>query len=116
MIRPHAGNLRKARKNTTHGLDFVASIVGVDEGTILKWESGDEYVTLKQLIRLGELLHVSIEYLLGETEDPIPLLNVPNVLESVPVSFRRGEFEDLEQDEVDRLAEYAEFLKSQRPK
>jgi len=43
-------------------------------------------------------------------------LDIPNILNNTMVAFHRGEFEDLTQDEVDRLAEYAEFIKAQRAK
>ena len=42
--------------------------------------------------------------------------DTPNELIISLVAFRRSEFEGLTQDEINRLAEYAEFLKSLRKK
>jgi|GEM_PF-968403 len=42
--------------------------------------------------------------------------NTPNNLSNAQAAFNRSEFEGLTQDEIDRLAEYAEFLKAQRMK
>jgi len=58
---------------------------------------------------------VSLDYLLGLTNNPNPeKLIIPDELKNVQVAFHRGEFEELTQDEVDRLAEFAKFLKTQR--
>ncbi|MCL2151742.1 MAG: helix-turn-helix domain-containing protein [Oscillospiraceae bacterium] len=42
--------------------------------------------------------------------------NTPNNLRNSQAAFNRSEFEGLTQDEIDKLAEYAEFLKAQRMK
>lgn len=63
---------------------------------------------------LADYLGVSTEYLLtGEKPAPAELI-IPEELKNVRVAFHRGEFEDLTQDEIDRLAEFARFIKSQR--
>ncbi|GHV39042.1 hypothetical protein FACS189490_01980 [Clostridia bacterium] len=41
-------------------------------------------------------------------------LKIPDVLKDVKVAFHGGDFEDLEQYEVDRIAEFARFIKTQR--
>jgi hypothetical protein len=65
-------------------------------------------------IRVADYFNVSVDYLLGRDDDVGAALVVPDVLKKVQVAFHRGGVEDLTQDEVDRLAEFAMFLQSQR--
>jgi len=71
----------------------------------MKMETADKIV---------EYFGVSVGYLSGRTDDTDTGLVIPDELKGVQVAFHRGEFEDLTQDEIDKLAEFARFIKSQR--
>jgi len=65
----------------------------------------------EKILKIAEHFGVTTDYLIGNYVAPI---QVPEALSEVQVAFHRGEFEDLTQDEVDKLAEYAKFIKAQR--
>lgn len=76
-------NLRKERKWTQKKL---AGQLNVAVNTIIRWERNYEYPSLKRLIELSEIYHVSLDYLVGIernknivtdglTQDQINLLN-----------------------------------------
>jgi len=70
-----------------------------------------------RLYTIAQYLDLSVDFLLGETDDPYPPpLIIPDILKNVPVAFHRGEFEDLTQDEVDSLARIATEYKAMREK
>ena len=137
---PEKSRLRAVREEKGIKQLELAKAMGVSQGTISSWESG---ITLPRGIRLSKLasvLDVSVDYLLGRTDTPHPApasfadfdsvaspdlpasqsppttLIIPEVLQGVRVAFHGGAQEGLTQDEVDKLAEYVEFILSKRGK
>ena len=90
----------------------ISQGTGISNGNLSEYKSGVKIPSNKNLQKLSEFFGVSVDYLLTGQE-PAELI-VPDELKNVRVAFHRGEFEDLTQDEVDKLAEFAKFIKSQR--
>lgn len=110
-------NLKQLRINRGLRQVDVSEFLGVDRTTYVKYENGSSEPDLLTLKTLAEFFETTTSFLIGETNDPVPRnveLIIPEELKDVPVAFNRGEFEDLTQDEVDKLAEFARFIKSQR--
>ena len=104
--------LKELRENRGMQQKELAVDLGYSQPTISDWESGRKVPSSKSTSKIADYFDVSVDYLLGRT---VPLI-IPDILQGAQVAFHRGEFEDLQQDEIDRLAEYAAFMKSQRNK
>ena len=89
--------------------------LGLGKNAFNNWEVRGTVPSGVTLSKIANYFNVTTDYLLGLNDDPNPPeLVIPDVLKDVRVAFHRGAFEDLTQDEVDRLAEFATFIKSQR--
>ena len=95
----------------------------VDSGTITKIINEKRVPSPATLKKLASKAHNGVTYqMLMEAAGHIerteitatPDLIIPDELKNVRVAFHRGEFDDLTQDEVDKLAEFAKFIKTQR--
>jgi len=108
--------LKKLRKEKGITQKQLAEKLFVDQTAVSYWEQGKTNPDLEKQIALADFFNVTTDYLLGRTDDtgPQPLI-IPEELKDVKVAFHNGE-EDLTQDEVDKIAEYVRFLKSQRKK
>ncbi len=111
MINERLAELRQQKGVSRRELSFA---LGLEQSTYGKYELGQRQPSLEILQKLADYFDVSTDYILGKSEDPTVELNIPSQLEGVHVAFNRGEFEDLTQEEVDRIAEFAQFVKSQR--
>lgn len=108
-------NFRKARIASGLSQKEIAISLGVSNPTVSNWERGERIPAGKNLKRLAELLSCSTDYLLGKVDTTNQSdLFIPDDLKDVQIAFNRGEFEDLTQDEVDRVAEFAKFIRTQR--
>jgi len=92
----------------------VSQETGISNGNLSEYKSGVKIPSNKNLQKLSEFFGVSVDYLLTGQEPTPAEIVIPEELKNVRVAFHRGEFEDLTQDEVDKLAEFAKFIKSQR--
>lgn len=94
----------------------LSKALNISNTTLSQYETGQRIPSDDVKMQIAEYFNVSIDYMLGRTDDTSPPeLIIPDELKDVKVAFHRGEFEDLTQYEVDRLAEFAKFLKTQRP-
>jgi transcriptional regulator with XRE-family HTH domain len=62
-------NLAKARKQAGFNQESVGAYLGVDQGLISKYESGERAITSDALDRLADLFGCSVGYFFGEDED-----------------------------------------------
>ncbi|MCL2336905.1 MAG: helix-turn-helix domain-containing protein [Firmicutes bacterium] len=113
--------LQKLRDAQGLSQKALAEKFGMAQQTYQGYESGNRKVTLQLLQQFADYFNVSIDYLAGKTGDfqyteatEPPILTIPDVFKDVSVAFHQGDFEDLSQEEVDKLAEFARFIKSQR--
>ena len=122
--------LRKQRKLTQKEL---AKHLQIADSTLSYWEMGRYEPDNKSLRKLADFFHVSIDHILCVNADDNNSVysgiqnqrfSNTNLRVSEPnldykknnSLFGRREFEELTNDEIDKLAEYALFLKTQRGK
>lgn len=65
---PLAGRLRELRARRGITQDQVAKRLGCHESAVSRWESGGRFPTSDDLVALADLFRVSVDYLLGRTE------------------------------------------------
>ena len=93
----------------------LAEKVNKAESTVRMWELGKSEPDNSTLILLAKIFNKPTDFILGVTDEAAPPnLIIPEELHDVQIALHRGEFEDLNQYEIDKLAEFARFLKSQR--
>lgn len=87
----------------------------VSASTIGMYEQSRRDTDTDFVSTLADFFGVTTDYLLGKSDNPtLPELVIPEELKGVKIAFHRGEFEDLTQDEINRIAEFAKFIKTQR--
>lgn len=65
-----AGRIRKCRKKMGLTMKELAAKVGISEGMISYYESGERQPNYEKLIRLAEIFNCSTDYLLGIIDQP----------------------------------------------
>lgn len=88
----------------------VSKITGISNKSLSRYENGDTEPDLETLKRLSKLYKVSIDYLLGKTDNPNPA-------EEDIGSFKfalYGEIKDLSDEEKQEIINYARYLKSKK--
>ena len=116
--------LRKQKKITQKEL---AGHLEIADSTLSYWEQGKYEPDLNSLRRLSKFFKVSIDYIIGEdTSDDTEVskdydiqvseVKIPYYIKLDNTSLKRSEFENLSNEEIEKLAEYAEFIKSLRQK
>ena len=66
-------NIKAARINAGLSGEALGRLVGVSGATISGWENGKKNPRRDNLERLAAVLDVSVDYLLGKTEDPVQI-------------------------------------------
>lgn len=105
-----------AERNTT--IYALEKVVGMSKGSMIKWQnsspSGDK------LEKIASEFNVSVDYLLGRTDDPNPPgqpsitnIDIPPVLQEVGVAFHGGP-NSLSQEDVNEMAKFVEFLRAKK--
>lgn len=60
--------IRDLREDKDWTQDYVANILGVRQTTYSKYELGKILVPIDMLIKLADMYHVSVDYLIGRTD------------------------------------------------
>lgn len=63
-------NLRSLRKSKGFTQIYVQMQTGIEQALLSKYETGERVPPTETLIILADFYHVSIDYLLGRTDDP----------------------------------------------
>ncbi|MGB9826072.1 MAG: helix-turn-helix domain-containing protein [Desulfofundulus sp.] len=64
--------LKEARKKKNLLQKELATLLGVSRTTVTSWENGTRVPEFETLRRIADVLEVSVDYLLGRTDDPSP--------------------------------------------
>lgn len=67
------GKLRKLREDKGMAQGDVAQYLGVSRTAVTHWESGKKRPDLVNLVKLADLYNVSLDYLMGRTDNPAPV-------------------------------------------
>lgn len=86
--------LKKLRKDTGLTQVDIASKLGISQQAYASWERGIKKPTQENLVKLSKILYVSVDYLLGNTENK----QTSDVLENIEILFRMKS-EGLTEDE-----------------
>ena len=105
----------------------LANYLQIADSTLSYWEQGKYEPDIDALKHLSKFFKVPIDYLLGSNLSDWGDLSdngesivkekhtfYNNIVKNDSIS--RSEFNDLTEEEINKLAEYAEFLKSKRHK
>lgn len=65
--------LRRLRENMGLQQKEVADRLGVNPSAVTRWETGEKRPDLVNLVKLADLYNVSLDYLMGRTENPAPV-------------------------------------------
>lgn len=79
--------LRSARKRKGLTQEEVARILGVTRSVIARYESGINDPPTENVSMLAEIYNVSVDYLLGRTDDPRP---INEVIRNIPGAYPVG--------------------------
>ena len=111
--------LKELRAKHSITQEQLAAAIGVERSSIGKYEGNQSVIPSVDVLKaIADYFNVTTDYLLGRTrayEQSPPQVHI--VAESNGdelTAFRRGEFKGLTQDEVNKLAIYAEGLKAGR--
>ena len=64
--------IKKCRKEAGLSQEQLADRLGVTRQSVSKWESGSAVPELVKLIALSDMFGVSVDYLLGRTDEKTP--------------------------------------------
>lgn len=113
-------NLRKRRKELHLTLKDVADFVGVSEGTVSRWETGNiSSMRQNHIALLAKVLNTSVVWILGLDLTDTParlfdnLIEVSNNSDSMTQALH-GEFDDLKKD-IHKINEIVHALKNVSP-
>lgn len=76
--------LKKLRKDAGLTQVDVANKLGISQPAYASWERGIKKPTQENLVKLSKILYVSVDYLLGNTENK----QTSDVLEDIELLFR----------------------------
>ena len=104
--------LREKNKMTQKEL---ATLLYKAESTISMWERGDREMDQDTLVNVSKIFNVSIDYLLGVTENPNRDINEAD--EDLSFKFALyGEVKDLTEEQKQTILDMARFLKDSNKK
>ena len=86
--------LKKLRKDAGLTQVDVAEKLGISQPAYASWERGIKKPTQENLVKLSKILYVSVDFLLGNTENK----QTSDVLENIELLFRMNS-EGLTEDE-----------------
>jgi len=111
--------LKELRSKHKITQEQLAAAIGVERSSIGKYEGNQNVIPSVDVLKaIADYFNVTTDYLLGRTrayeQSPPQVHMVAEPNADAFSSLRRGEFKGLTQDEVDKLAIYAEGLKAGR--
>lgn len=100
------------------GKDF-ATAIGVTPSTISEWKANRQS-PISHINKIADYFEVSVDYLLGRTDDPSPYpnqnLNIPQDIANVQFAFYDGDKDELTQEDIDDIAKYVRYMREKRRK
>lgn len=67
-----ADRLRSLRLKNNHTYASLAKAIDLNMRQIVRYEAGESDASSEVVARLADVFHVSVDYLLGRTDDPTP--------------------------------------------
>lgn len=105
--------LRECRENAKLSQKYVALTLGIAAPSVANWERGKTNPSHENIVKLADLYGVSVDYLLGRTEDKRGADEIK--IEDIDYALS-GEIRDLSVDEKLDVIDYIRFKRAQRVK
>ena len=83
--------IRQKRKELRLSCEKVAHELNTTKVTVSRWEKGDSEPNDRTKFALARLLKTSVSYLIGETNDPSPILSSGNVVRCAENDSEKGQ-------------------------
>ena len=80
--------LQILRKNKGYTQDVLADKLGVSRQAVAKWESGQSYPDIFNLIQISDLMSVSVDYLVKDQDCSVNIVTKPNSNIDELIAFR----------------------------
>ena len=108
-------NLKCLRKEKGVSQQYMADLLDISRVHYTNLENGKRETNFENLTKLADFFGVTTDYLLGESDIPHleETLVIPDILKNVKIAAHGGE-DDWTQEEVDNIAKFVEFVRSQR--
>lgn len=108
-------NLRLEKQLTGEELGNALNVTKV---AISNWESGNRSPHHEMLSKIARYFDVSVDYLLGNTDERNLHKEKTKLDPSIKTiaAHRLGDIEDLDDDAIDKINEYIEFIRMQHKK
>lgn len=102
--------LKNLRKDAGLTQVDVANKLGISQPAYASWERGIKKPTQENLVKLSKILYVSVDYLLGNTENK----QTGDVLEDIELLFRMNSKGLTEEEKLVFKKELIEFMKERK--
>lgn len=102
--------LKKLRKDAGLTQVDVAEKLGISQPAYASWERGIKKPTQENLVKLSKILYVSVDYLLGNTENK----QTSDVLENIELLFRRNSSKLTNEDKKIFRREIIDFMEKRK--
>lgn len=91
-----------------------AAAMGVQQSTVSNWETGRYEPDIETMRKIASFFGVSVDYLLGHTDDPAPAPSVPHekyreVLAGPGLRLLLDADANLTEDQLQEIIEFIEF-------
>ncbi len=91
----------------------VSKATGIGQSTFSNWKTRRNKISYANAQKLADYFHVSVEYLMTGTDDPVVPESPQPTLNTLAAHFEGEQFTD---EEADEIMKFAEFVKSKRKK
>lgn len=102
--------LKKLRKDAGLTQVDVAEKLGISQPAYASWERGIKKPTQENLVKLSKILYVSVDFLLGNTENK----QTSDVLENIELLFRMNSEGLTEEEKAIFKKELIEFMEERK--
>lgn len=102
--------LKKLRKDAGLTQVDVAEKLGISQPAYASWERGIKKPTQENLVKLSKILYVSVDYLLGNTENK----QTSDVLENIELLFRMNSSKLTNEDKKIFRREIIDFMEKRK--
>lgn len=96
----------------------LGEIIGISPSTVGMYEREQRFPDKDILSKIADYFEISVDYLLGRTDERNIIKEKPKLDPSVKTiaAHRLGDIEDLDDDAIDKINEYIEFIRMQYKK
>lgn len=112
------GILKNLRLEKEINQSELGEIIGISPSTVGMYERDQRFPDKDILSKIADYFEVSVDYLLGRTDERNIKKEKPRLDPSIKTiaAHRIGDIEDLDDDAIEKINEYIEFIRMQQNK